>query len=99
MNDVAFNSTHQKNIRASSQVVHSMGVDIISEAFFIARTGHRHVELTAKEDSMNAVALTPSFVHIFNSNANLVIFFIITFFAVLLANTKLYTPNKTQLCF
>ena len=57
-----------------------MGVDIISEAFFIARTGHRHVELTAKEDSMNAVALTPSFVHIFNSNANLVIFFIITFF-------------------
>ena len=60
------------------------------------RTGHRHVELAAKEDSMIAVALAPLFVHIFNSNAHLVIFFIITIFYCLACEYEtMYTKQDS----
>ena len=58
--DVAFHSTHWKDIRVSCQLFTRRAVDVIPDACFTAMTGDRYDKPAAMDLSMIAVALTPS---------------------------------------
>ena len=97
LTDVAFHSTHQKGYQSKLLFFHLKGSRFSSWGLTEAMTEDRHDEPAARDLSLIAVALTPSWLVWILTVMPDYIFHHSCFFSVLFWNTKLYILYKCKL--